>query len=357
VSFDGLNRRMLDYQLSCGPVCVQVVSPFTACGYSADVDEIIGWATELDSNSVGASAIYTNVNPCAAHHPDFRRAGAVWTKNADIARRRTIFIDADACDPARPVGYCATDHEVDATLTVMKDSVRPYLLDHGVSPNSLALAASGNGTNLLLFVDWECDARTDAAVTNLLRGLSGKVNTAAATIDTSVGDRRRIRKFYGCQTRKQTAPGRPWRRSGVLELPELSAIELVPLETVESIVMDLGIREDGSGQAARPSPTVPGSIARQIALLERWADAYGFPGILFVKSPDSKGAVTVVLDHCPRNPEHTGTSAAMIFFPDGGRGCACHHNTCKSLPFKEWWAEVEALHGHPLKFERELIRR
>jgi len=73
MSFTALNRRMLDYQISCGAVAVQILAPWKGIGYSTDVNEIIDWANELDNDAVGASAVYTNVNPCVAHHTDFRR--------------------------------------------------------------------------------------------------------------------------------------------------------------------------------------------------------------------------------------------------------------------------------------------
>ncbi|MGA8150896.1 MAG: hypothetical protein WB952_08100 [Terriglobales bacterium] len=104
-------------------------------------------------------------------------------------------------------------------------------------------------------------------------------------------------------------------------------------------------------------PRVSGSIERQIHLLEKWAESFGFPPIQFVKDPDGSGAVTVVLEHCPRDESHDGTSAGLIFFPDGGRASCCHHTSCRSLKFREWWAEVEARLGHKLTFNRELIRR
>ena len=343
MSFTALNRRMLDYQISCGPVAVQIVAPWTGVGYSTDVNEIIDWANELDGDAVGASAVYTNVNPCVAHHTDFRRAGAVWTKNAHIIRRRAIFADADVCDPARPSGYCASDAEVAAAVKVM-DGVQANLSDHGVSKKSVARALSGNGSNLILFTDWACDAQSDAAVLGLVKGLARAHNTPDVEIDISVGDRRRIRKLYGCQTRKKMAPGRSRRRSGVVEMPELSDIETIPLETIERFVTELGsglpeIKTTGDGVAR------PGAQAKFVRLFAKYCDVVGAE-VTAVRTLPS-GKVLVSTSPCLLHDDHDG---AVGVTADGVKCCQCFHARC-SIGWSKWSRAVEEKFKRPMRLD------
>lgn len=343
---------MLEYQLSRGPVSLQVIAPVheRGCGYFTDLGDIEREVDALDQLEV--SAIYTGLNPSPGP-VGFRRHGAaaLWPTDASVTRRCRVLIDADA---VRPTGPCATDAEVARTQNVTS-LVREFLFSRSVPQKSAAIAGSGNGTHTLLFTDWPCDERTDAAVKGLLKGLSSRFSTADVTIDASVADRRRITKLYGCMTRKTAAPGRPWRRSGVIEMPELQVIEFVPLEVVEHIVEEVGASVPS--KSSMPKAAVWGSVERKLRLLEQWASEGVFPAILFVKDADSAGNITVVLECCPRDPEHTGTSAALLLFADGGWQPCCQHHSCKRLSRKEWWAEVQAQAGRKITFDRELVRR
>lgn len=339
MSFTGLNLRLIEYQLSCGPIAVQIVAPWTGVGYSTDVNEIIEWANELDDDAVGASAVYTNVNPCVGHHTDFRRAGAVWTKNADTTRRREVFIDADVNDPARPTGYCATDGEVIAAVSVM-DGVTADLIEHGVSPQSMARALSGNGANLILFTDLPCDGRSDAAITGLLRGLARKHSAPGVGIDISVGDRRRIRKLYGCQTRKKIAPGRLQRRSCVTSMPELADIVPCPLEVIERIVADLGggLPEIKTGDGVAR----PGAQAKFVRLFAKFCDVVGAE-VTAVRTLPS-GKVLISTSPCLLWDDHDG---GVGITPDGVRCVQCFHARC-SIGWARWARAVEEKFKQPM---------
>lgn len=338
--FFDFDIRMLEYQLERGPVSVQVVSPFREITWHASVADIVRRVEALEARE--PSAIYTSLN---------FSTGAFWPTNASVPRRQRILIEAD---PARLAGLCATDAEVALGFGAI-ERTREYVFSRGVPRNGTALALSGNGSHFVLFVNWLCDARSDAAITGLLRGLSAKYSTPEAAIDTSVGDRRRITKMYGCMTRKKAAEGRPQRRCHVLEMPELAAIELIPLEVVERIVAELGSTLPVRSTGARPA--VPGSIARKIRLIEEWAEEGIFPEIKFVKDPDSDGNVVVVLECCPRDETHTGTSAAVLLCADGGWQPLCRHDHCQRLSRKEWWAEVQERAGRKITFERMLLCR
>jgi hypothetical protein len=340
MSFTALNRRLLDYQISCGPVSVQIVSPWPGIGYATDADQIIEWFDELDSDAVGASAIYTGVSHGTPHHTDFRREGAVWTKNVDVPLRDAIFIDADVCDPDRPAGHCATDAEV-ATAVAVMDGVQARLLGHGVSEKNLVRVLSGNGANLLVLTSWPCDARSDAAIKGLLAGLAREHNTPGVSIDVGVHDRRRIRKLYGCMTRKKVAPGRPQRRSHVLTMPELADIVPCPLDVIERIVADLGstpVKAVGDG-IARPQ-----AVKKFVRRFTAYAEGIGAT-ITAVKATGTK---TLILSSpCLLHDDHDGGVGVTA---DGIRCVQCFHNRCKSLGWGQWSKAVEQKYG-PMRLD------
>jgi hypothetical protein len=331
MSLAALNRRMLDYQLARGPVTVQVISPWRGCGYFSSAEEVLALFDVLDVQEI--SAIYTGLNPCPGPH-GFRREAAVWPTNAMIPRRRRILTEVDSI---RPPGVSATDAEVTAAGKVM-DSVQSYLFGAGLSRAGTARALSGNGHHLNIFVDWPCDERSDDAVSGLLKGLAARFSTAEAGIDVTVSDRRRITKMYGCMTRKQASADRPWRWSTVIAMPELAAIQLVSLETIEQIVADLGDSlpkiERGDGVPC------PQSVEKFIRRFSLFAERVGID-VTDVRTR-ADGKVLILTTPCALYGDHGG---GVGITADGVRCVQCFHTRCASLGWSRWKVEVEKLHG------------
>jgi hypothetical protein len=264
-------------------------------------------------------------------------------KNTDMEPRYVnLLFDYDA---GQPKGVMSTDAELQVALD-QAQSDREWLRSR--SGLRLPYGISGSGVQMRPCVNLEATPENIRLVARTLAALKRR----SSCIDVGRHALNQLGRYFGTMNRKgANSPERPWRMATVLEAGERTP---VTREQLIAVCDAIGVPE---AESIHAGVARPGSIDRQIRLLERWAEDYGFPPIQFVKEPDSKGAVTVVLEHCPRDESHNGTSAGMLFFPDGGRASCCHHNSCRSLTFREWWSAVEARLGNKLNFTRELIRR
>lgn len=165
-----------------------------------------------------ARGVYFTLNPL---RPDIlaRRANRLdWAaegelaKDADVLARRWLLVDAD---PVRDPHVSATDAEKAAARDTIA-AVRDHLAANGW-PEPV-LADSGNGYHLLYRVD--LPAADGGRVERLLRALAGKFDSDRVHIDKKVFNPGRICKFPGTLARKgDDVPGRPHRRSRLLEVP------------------------------------------------------------------------------------------------------------------------------------------
>jgi hypothetical protein len=163
--------------------------------------------------------VYVTLNPVSPAllgraNQRLRPAGkkAMAASDADVLRRRWLLIDVD---PTRPAGISSTDEEKAAALAVITGVRRD--LDARGFPAPLVVD-SGNGFHLWYRID--LPAADGGRVERTIKGLAGRHNTAAATLDTSVFNPSRIAKLPGTFARKgDDVPGRPHRMARVLEVP------------------------------------------------------------------------------------------------------------------------------------------
>jgi hypothetical protein len=322
---------------------VRVVSPWCGSGFfdnAKDLGEALG---ELDG--LKPEAVYTSLNPvtraaferCPNQFQRAQRGVKLASSTADISRRAWILIDFD---PIRPPKVSATDEEKALALAKMR-AARDYLLSEGAPP--MVEADSGNGGHALLPCDLPNDKDSARLVRGFLEFLSAKFTDATVKVDTVNWNADRITKAYGTMARKgaDTAE-RPHRRSGIISLPPTT--QPVARKFLERMQLKpLPKAAEASGVFAEPS----------IAKLTEWSQTVpDFPGIQRIKRDAEK--VTVIPEHCYLNPDHSGTSAGIVFHADGGRGNVCKHEGC-AVPFAEWWARVEKLYGRALPFEPRLV--
>lgn len=130
--------------------------------------------------------------------------------DADVCRRRAVFIDID---PIRPKGISATDSEKRAAMDVCY-AVEQFLIGTLGVPSALGHGDSGNGCFILIATE-PCIStpETTRRVSRFLKLLAREFNTDRVQIDTSVGNAARLMPCPGTWKRKgENTVERPHRR-------------------------------------------------------------------------------------------------------------------------------------------------
>jgi hypothetical protein len=218
---------------------------------------------------------------------------------------------------------------------------RDYLLSEGTPP--MVEADSGNGAHLLLPCDLPNNKDSARVVRGFLEFLSEKFSDAMVKVDRVNWNADRITKAYGTMARKgPDTPERPHRQSAILLLPKSTS------PVCRDLLERLQVKP-----VAKVTEMIAGFSETEIAKLTEWSRTIPeFPAIKTVKRDSAK--VTVIPEYCYLNPDHTGTSAGIVFHADGGRGNACKHDSC-NRPFAEWWKLVEKRYGRDLPFDPKVI--
>ena len=165
-------------------------------------------------------AIYCTLNPLkpallirAPNQLVYHASSAA--KDRDVRWRRSFLIDID---PVRPSGVSSTDAEHEAALARARE-VRTHLSAKGW-PDPV-LADSGNGAHLIYLINRPNDESSRAMIRHCLKELDALFTDDAVKIDKKVFNAARIVKVYGTWTAKgEDTPGRPHRRSRIIEVPE-----------------------------------------------------------------------------------------------------------------------------------------
>jgi AAA domain-containing protein len=322
---------------------VRVVAPWCGSGFFDNAKDLGQALSELDG--LRPEAVYCSLNPVTREaferSPNqFQKAKSgvrLACRGEDILRRSWILGDLD---PIRLAKASSTDVEKDLARLKMRE-VESYLLSEGTPP--MVVADSGNGFHLLIPCDLPNDRESAQLVKGFLEFLSAKFTDANVKVDTVNWNADRITKAYGTTARKgPNTPERPHRRSGIIALP--TSTSPVSRDLLERMQL-------------KPLPKATESIIefseRQIAKLTEWSRTIpDFPAIKTIKRDTAK--VTIIPNHCYLNPDHTGTSAGIVFHSDGGRGNACKHDGC-NMPFAEWWKLVEKKYGRELPIDPKVV--
>jgi hypothetical protein len=242
--------------------------------------------------------------------------------DADIARRRLILFDSDSM---KPTGAAATEaqraaaHAHSATLEAA--------LTAEVWPAPV-VCDSGNGAHRLYAVDLPNDRETDFLISNLLHLAARKFDTEAVKLDKSVSNAGRITRLYGSRNHKAG------RDSAVLSIPD--PIIAVGAEQIKAVVAkwrgSMGYKKPLTQRAGDWTPE------RMEALLDFHSIGYLGPvekaqGLLWVLSP------------CPFNPDHSGTSPAVMITKNGWPKFKCLHNSCQGKGWREFLAHLNITSG------------
>lgn len=299
----------------------------TVSGYFSDLEKMSQAAARWSGQAVGA---YLTLNPTL---PDLLARSAnrekEWvretTQDAEITRRRWLFVDLD---PVRPRGISATDEE-QAAAVARKDAVRDYLRDLGF-PAPIEVA-SGNGAYLLYRLDLPNDDASRDLVRDCLRALSDRFTDDAVTVDQTTFNAARVCRLPGTLNAKgdQTAE-RPHRLARILHLPD--QLDPVPVELLTALASQAAQAPIGVPvRGARPQ--VRQVMRRTLNVRDlRIVDQFNHHGLYGRPLNEDRGIHTAL---CPWEAEHSTEPDAMnsdtiIYDGRDGRspGFKCQHAHC-----------------------------
>ncbi len=303
----------------------------TVRGYFDDYGKLADCAAKLSDDGWGAEGVYVTLNVvdrallarsanCVEYGRDLRT-----TSDNNITRRRWVLIDID---PTRPSGISSTDLEKLHAFAIGR-RLREWLREQGW-PVPI-VADSGNGVHLLYRIDEPNDAETATLIRRFLDALAHLFSDEKAKVDRTCFNASRIVKLYGTTARKGSSiPERPHRISEIVETPE--TIEIVPRELIEEIAAQAPEPETLDSQVKSANgPAVPGQRFDLNDFVSRHLDVQ--------RIEPWQGGRRFILNHCPFDASHTGTSVAIIQMPSGAPVFACKHDGCSD----KRWPDVREL--------------
>jgi hypothetical protein len=328
---------------------VRVVAPWCGSGFFDNARDLAEALSELDE--LNPEAVYASLNPVTyeafARSPNqFQHAKSgvrLACRDEDISRRDWILADFD---PRRPTKMSSTDTEKELARQKMV-AVQDYLLSEGVP--HMVVCDSGNGWHLLIPCDLPNDKESAQLVKGFLEYLDAKFSDDRVAIDQSNWNAARITKAYGTMARKgMNTLDRPHRRSGIISLPP--ATSPVSRELLERMQLRPLPKATERGEAIAEWVE---QAEKSIAKLTEWSQAVpDFPTVKRVKRETDK--IVAIPECCYLNPDHSGSSAGIVFHADGGIGNVCKHDTC-SKPFEEWWRLVQERYGRSLPLGPQVV--
>lgn len=305
----------------------------TAAGYFTDIRAAAHAAAIL--SDIGA-AVYVTCNPvnpallgrAANRIEDYLEPT---TSDADIVRRRWLYLDFD---PDRPAKISATDDEQRAAREVAIECEQ-YLTSLGWPLP--VIGTSGNGYALFYRIDLPNDAAATALITATLKAIDQEMRSRcgdAAHVDTAVFNAARIVRLFGTANRKgDSLPDRPHRMSELFDPPD-------PIKTVSRDLLEQLAGTTAEPQLVNGHTQQPTSSGRPRLDMAGWLTSCGQS---FTVHLTGDGRTRYQIKNCVFDQSHNGTSACFLQDADGKPGYKCQHNSCTG----RGWQEAKLAIGTP----------
>ncbi|MBX7168590.1 MAG: hypothetical protein K1X74_19800 [Pirellulales bacterium] len=306
--------------------------PRIQSGYFDDLEKAAEAAVAFSDDNPGYQGVYVTINELDGTLGAGARGrlapSAKTTRDARIARRKTLFVDLD---PVRAGGISgpATDSEHDAARQKAEE-IKAWASSTGW-PEPLMMD-SGNGAYLIYRIDLPNDEPSKLLCKHVLAALAEEFDCEACTVDRSVSNAARIMRVAGTWNRKPGATDdRIHRRAGILCAPAGDCLTCVSREQLEAVT-GLGTSasvEEKPRQYAKREPLSPQAFADLKQLVRNYLT---YVGETFTERPKDN---YVVLDlvGCTRNGFHEDGNPGVLVYHDGGIGYQCFHSKCN----KEGW--------------------
>ncbi len=306
----------------------------TVSGYFDDFGAL-ATAIQEWSGAEGVEAVYFTLNPVnpillSRATNRVKRFAQLTTSDSDILKRRWLLLDFD---PVRPSGISSSDVEKQAAREKAR-AVRGYLRELQW-PEPLA-ADSGNGYHLLYRIDLPNDPPSTELVKRILVTLATKFNDDIVKIDTSVFNAARICKAYGSVAAKgDSTNDRPHRLAHILRFASTTVVP-VTVDQLRAIAAELPRSNDGFEYTKSRAGTAQINAAQ----VEEFLADYE---IKHRSAAEYQGGSKWILNSCPFNSDHSGTSVAVFLSKDGVLGFECRHSSCQHNTWKEFRSRLEEL--------------
>jgi hypothetical protein len=237
----------------------------------------------------------------------FRPVKGQCSGDTDIRHRILLPLD---WDPVRAVGTAATDEQRLKSAT-QADATISYLYNGGF-PEPAALVDSGNGRHGYFRLDAPNDDHTDFLLTAFYSALAQKFDTPDVKLDKSVRSAAQLMRLPGSFNQKAQ------RMCEILSFS--GAAKPVSLDLIQKVTQDLRSRLGYKRRLAvrRGSWT--------IALVEAFLDFYD---IDYLSPTEIPQGLLYVLNPCPLNSEHVGSSPAILLTNSGFPKFCCKHASCQ----------------------------
>jgi hypothetical protein len=171
------------------------------------------------------------------------------------------------------------------------------------------LMSSGNGAYLLFRIALDNNDAAKQLLERVLKALAQRFNDDEVEIDVTTFNASRIARIPGSVNRKgDSTETRPHRRAALVDIPpELELVSREQLEPVAGEVAPADPPAEGSSSASPELQTV------LLALEQR--------GITAKEPQPYKDGLKYTLSACLFNPDHGGTSVAIIEYSSGAMCC------------------------------------
>lgn len=287
-------------------------------------------------------AIWSSLNPLVTfptgrvlNPPQLTRGARA--RAANVSRRRSLLFDFD---PPRPKNTMSTDAEHEAALAQAKEC-RSWL--HSLGWRLLPFCDSGSGAHLRPHVDLDASAETTRLIQRVLQALKRRYSF----VDPTASDLPRLCRYYSSWNRKslENTPGRPWRRSAVLDEGERTLVTATQLEALCELMRVPAIRPSGDGIVR------PGAQEKFVRRFTVFCERIGV-GVEAIRQLADQ-TIFVQTEFCLLDEDHTGSSCGVGVGPDGVRKNLCKHNSC-AMPWGKWSRLVEEKHGELMRLDGEI---
>lgn len=313
-----------------------------AAGYfdTEHLNQLVQIATELNRNE--HAHIHVTLN---TPHPQLLarytnrvvrgREVGVTTSDADIIRRRLLFVDID---PVRPRETSVTDEQL-ASVEQVRDACLSWLKDAGWP--APVVQRSGNGYYLMYAIDEPNDPATAGIIKGCLEALNAQHGTQNVKIDVSGANAARICRLAGTvNTKGDHSAMYPWRLAKILNP--------VPQEPFEQVRVTREQLEQLAALAPQPEPRRTNEKGgskgyawthQQVEDFMRRAGLEWTGPEGFIQS-DGGAGTRWKIKVCPYNEGHTNCSV-VLQFTNGALCFTCRHDSCRSYKWQDLREKVD----------------
>ena len=240
----------------------------------------------------------------------------------EVQFRRWFLIDLD---PERMKGVSSTNEEKEAAWAVV-EQIRAFLAKNGF--HKPVVCDSGNGYHLLYRLSMPNDKDHADLLRDTLLLLDEKFSSDKVKVDKKVFNAARIVKLYGSVARKgrdDHENGRPHRKSGFIEFPELA----------ESLINDNSLFQKLVGDVKKVEKTSSygGNQKESIEFVRDFLEKHG---VGFWEEDKQSDKYFFLKDGCVFDPQHAGKDACIIVPESGKRVYKCFHDSCEGHHWKDF---------------------